>query len=62
MNYREWLLYRAQQYARTDAEPQIFRYWAWQNYQSVRDWYRRVDAAHMLKYTVAKHLANLTLS
>lgn len=59
MNYREWLLYRAQQFAMADAEPEIFRYTAWQNYRSLRDWYRRADAAHLLKSTGAGHLASM---
>jgi hypothetical protein len=49
MNYREWLLYRAQQHAATSDESEVLRYDAWRNYQAVRDWTRRSDAAHMLE-------------
>jgi hypothetical protein len=47
MNYREWLLYRAQQYQAGAPEPQILRYSTWQNYKAMRDWMRRSDAAHL---------------
>ncbi len=49
MNYREWLLYRASKYQTEAAEPEVLRYNTWRNYQSVRDWVRRSDAAHMIK-------------
>ena len=46
MNYREWLLYRAQQYKTTSDEPEVLRYDTWRNQQAVQDWMRRSDAAH----------------
>jgi heme-degrading monooxygenase HmoA len=49
MNYREWLLYRAQQYETSANEPEVLRYSTWRNYQAVRDWMRRADAAHVLQ-------------
>jgi hypothetical protein len=55
MNYREWLLYRAQQFETQVAEPEVLRYTTWRNYQSVRDWIRRSDAAHVLKPTRNEH-------
>jgi hypothetical protein len=51
MNYREWLLYRAQKYEKDAGEPQVLRYTSWQNYQLMRDWVRRADAAEMLNFT-----------
>lgn len=48
MNYREWLLYRAQQYKATSEEPEVLRYNTWRNQQAVQDWMRRSDAAHAL--------------
>ncbi len=50
MNYREWLLYRAQQYAVEAPEPEVLRYSTWRNYQAMRDWMRRSDAAQMLSF------------
>ena len=47
MNYREWLVYRAQQYENTASEPEVLRYNAWRNHELVRDWIRRADAAHL---------------
>jgi hypothetical protein len=51
MNYREWLLYRAQQHVAANGESEVMRYDAWRNYQAVRDWTRRSDAAHVVKFT-----------
>jgi hypothetical protein len=51
MNYREWLLYRAQQYETEASEPEILRYTTWQNYQTIRDWISRSEAAYMLRFT-----------
>jgi hypothetical protein len=62
MNYREWLLYRAQQHATASEEPEVLRYNSWQNYQAVRDWMRRLDAAHMLKYAGSDQLASMPTS
>ena len=47
MNYREWLVYRAQQYENTESEPEVLRYNAWRNHELVRDWIRRADAAQI---------------
>ncbi len=49
MNYREWLLYRAQQYQTEPGEPEVLRYTTWRNHEAVRDWIRRADAAHLPK-------------
>ena len=57
MNYREWLVYRAQQQAETAIEPEILRYGAWRNYQALRDWTRRVGAAHV-EFAAHLHYAN----
>ncbi len=56
MNYRNWLLYRAQQYQRDGkpSEPEVLRYDSWQNYQARRDWLRRSGVAHMLAMTPAE--------
>lgn len=62
MNYREWLLYRAQQYETEATEPQVLRYTTWQNYQAVRDWVRRSDAAAMLNFTRNEQPAASSLS
>ena len=51
MNYREWLLYRAQQFQPDSGEPEVLRYTTWQNYQLMRDWVRRSDAAEMVNFT-----------
>ena len=51
MNYREWLVYRAQQYEPTPSEPEVLRYNTWRNHELVRDWIRRSDAAQMLAFT-----------
>jgi hypothetical protein len=45
MNYREWLLFWAQQNAGETEDPEVLRYTAWQSYQVRRDWTRRWDAA-----------------
>ena len=51
MNYREWLLYRAQKFEKDAGEPHVLRYTDWQNYQLKRDWVRRADAAEMMNFT-----------
>lgn len=45
MNYREWLLYRAEHYESSKTEPEVLRYSTWRNYQAVTDWMRRSGAA-----------------
>ena len=50
MNYREWLLYRAHRHAAEHDESEVLRYDAWRNYQAMRDWTRRSDAAHMISH------------
>ena len=62
MNYREWLLYRAQQCQTEASEPEVLRYTTWQNYQAVRDWIRRSDAAQMLSFVQNEPLAGSSLS
>ena len=62
MNYREWLLYRAQQYETETEEPEVLRYTTWQNYQAVRDWIRRSDAAHMMSFLRNEQVTNSSLS
>lgn len=57
MNYREWLLYRAQKFEKDAGEPHVLRYTSWQNYQLMRDWVRRSDAAEMLNFTRNDHAA-----
>jgi negative regulator of sigma E activity len=57
MNYREWLLYRAQKCQTEASEPEVLRYTTWQNYQLVRDWIRRSDAAQMVAFTRNEQLA-----
>ena len=57
MNYREWLVYRAEQHAETATEGEVLRYAAWRNTQALRDWHRRVDAAH-LSYAAHLHYAS----
>jgi hypothetical protein len=62
MNYRDWLLYRAQQYQTEAAEPEVLRYTTWRNYQLVRDWMRRSDAAHVMKPTRNEQFAGSRLA
>jgi hypothetical protein len=62
MNYREWLLYRAQQYQTEATEPEVLRYSTWQNYQAVRDWIRRSDAAHMMSLMRNEQVTGSSLS
>ena len=62
MNYREWLLYRAQQYETAAEEPEVLRYTTWQNYQAVRDWIRRSDAAHMMSFLRNEQVTGSSLS
>ena len=50
MNYREWLLHRAQRYEAQPNEPQVLRYTSWRNQQSVQDWIRRSEAAQMASF------------
>jgi hypothetical protein len=63
MNYREWLVYRAQQHAQTakPIEPEILRYAAWRNYQALRDWNRRADAHHPYYANVDSHARRPTI-
>jgi hypothetical protein len=62
MNYREWLLHRAQHCASGSEEPEVLRYNTWRNYQSVRDWVRRSDAAHTIRYPGSERLASASSS
>jgi hypothetical protein len=66
MNYRDWLLYRAQQCetaTETEAEqPEVLRYTTWQNYQAERDWIRRSDAAQMMSFVRNEQLTGSSLS
>jgi hypothetical protein len=50
MNYREWLLYRAQQFQSDSTEAEVLRYDTWRNHEAVREWMRRSDAAHMTSF------------
>ena len=47
MNYREWLLYRAQHFESARTEPEVLRYSTWRNQQAISDWMRRSGAAPM---------------
>ena len=62
MNYRDWLLYRAQQFETEAAEPEVLRYNTWRNYQMVRDWIRRSDAAHLPRPAGSEQLAGSRLA
>ena len=61
MNYRDWLVHRAQQHSETATEPEVLRYSAWRNYQALCDWARRADAAH-LDYAAHLHYASDALA
>ena len=42
MNYRTWLIHRADAVCTPEAEPQVFGYMAWRNHDCLQAWYRRV--------------------
>ena len=41
MNYRTWLIYRADTVRTPLVEPQVFGYMAWRNHECLQAWYRR---------------------
>ncbi len=62
MNYREWLLYRAQQHQTPANEPEVLRYTTWQNRKAVREWMRRSDAVDLFKNTLRQPFTSQRLT